>query len=232
MTTAPLRPRHPIVARLLGACLLLSACAGDDPEGSATDTSASGTETESESAGACELAAAGVTIPDAPYFAAGYDDPASQLDAASCEVAAAGFACAVDGGELLVDVDSVFAGLATPPWQVGDTVSLTTSLVGPSRGAMAVRAADATLLALALWMVDMTASEEPLTLTFEDAGCEGDVPPLQVRYAVDAQSVTILGSDTATLGDLQIFQQEAANHGSYTAGEIQDAVTVAVLRTN
>ena len=102
MTTAPLRPRHPIVARLLGACLLLSACAGDDPEGSATDTSASGaeTETESESAGACELAAAGVTIPDAPYFAAGYDDPASQLDAASCEVTAAGFACAVDGGEL------------------------------------------------------------------------------------------------------------------------------------
>jgi hypothetical protein len=230
MATLRLDPQHPIVAPLLGACVLLSACAGDDPSSTASDTSASETTTESESDGACEPAAAGVTIPDAPYFAAGDEDPSSQLDAVSCEVTAAGFACVVDGGELVVDVDSVFAGLAMPPWQVGDSVSLTTSLVGPSRGSMAVRAADATLLALALWTVDMTASEEPLALTFEDAGCDGDVPPLLVRYAVGDESVTILGSDTATLGDLQIFQEEAADHSSYTAGEIREAVTVAVIR--
>lgn len=149
-----------------------------------------------------------------------------------CDVTAEGFLCTFEKEAELFDVDSAVSGFADVPWESGQSVTI--SGFGPDLSAyearLSVSTTEGVLLGLMVW--NLGSAPEPFELELEDIGCtdpDSSVIPLEATYRLGDDSVTLLGSGSAVLGDYTVFQDGATDSSTVSAGELDRAATFAVL---
>lgn len=174
------------------------------------DDGASAATDGSESAGGenCELGEAPITLD----IQVDPDGTLLEPSQTPCVATGTGFECDFPQGMATLNV--TLGGVDALPWQVGDELSVTTSLGSTTiMNVLEVDDAEGQLLGLAI--DGDPGFQTSLEIVLEDAGCseaDGDIP-LRAVYSIGESSVSILGAGEAVLaapaGDYRIRQQAA-----------------------